>query len=389
MSAVALSGEMSLAPIVTSPPGGDHGSHHQQTFSALSPIESFENHANQAEMATVPRALALNEEDIISCSSMHSSRVTRIGSSGSITLAAPSAPAGSGGPTAQAAATMTPPRPTGRVVLEVLETSPSGAATSVHRGGAADLDVLRNDNNSRLLSPSHPPPSMGEERASLAFGAEAQSFLHGSNGETGEARGAVARGTTYPTRSDDNRGENDDNSSPESFALPAPLALSFSPGSCDVAADPAELSPMAPTKARNSMTGAGGRPTIIRSPSAGAEPTRRSFAGFGSFPNFFQRNGSKANVWGALGTREQSSKKWSMLYSGQSGKSAEYEDEALGLDDDASERARRNWRVLRAVFMALGKATTARAWKGLVVGGSVRVCGSKQVGFETNNTQGP
>lgn len=359
---------MSLAPIVSSPPGGDHHSHHQQSFSALSPVERFQDHENeqnQAEMATVPRALAFNDDDTLSCSSLHSSRVTRIGSNGSITLAAPTAPAGSGSPSTQAAAAMTPARPTGRIVLEALETSPGGAATSAHPGDAAAGVVSSNfDNysNSRLLSPSRLPPSKAAEEPSGAIETEAQRSLHGSTDLAGEA---TVDGTTNPTGSDNNRGGNDDDSSSESLALLDPLALSLSPGSCGGATDSAELSPEASTKPRNSMTGAGGRPTIIRSPTGDAEPARRTLVGrLGSFSSVFQRKGSKANKWGASDTREQSSKKWSMLYSGRSGKSAEYEDEALGLDDHALEQARKRWRVLRAVFMALGKATQARAEKG-------------------------
>eukprot|EP00903_Cladosiphon_okamuranus_P010662 g10080.t1 len=347
---------MSLAPIVSSPPGGDHHPHHQQTFSVLSPVESFPDHEtqeNQAEMATAPRALVVNEDDILSCSSLHSSRVTRIGSNGSIALAPPTAPAGSGSPTAQAAATMAPTRPTCRVVLDVLETSPGGAATSVHLGGAAAGGMPRNfdnDSNSKLLSPSI-LPSKVEEEASGGIETEDQRSLHGSTDRAGEA---AVDGMIHPTRPNDQRGGNDDGSSSSSLVLPDPVTLSLSPGGCDIDTDSAELSPGASTKPRNSTTGAGGRPTIIRSPKGDAEPAHRSFvARIGSFPSFFPRKGSKASMWGASG-REKSSKKWGMLYSGRSGKSVEDEDEALGLDDHASERARKHWRVLRAVFMSLG-----------------------------------
>lgn len=357
---------MSLAPIVSSPPGGDHQVHHQQPISVLSPVESFEDHENQSEMATVPRALALNDDDVLSCSSLHSSRVTAIDTNSSITSMTPTAPAGSGSPTSHAAATPTPTRPTGRVVLQALETSPNGAATSVHLGGAAAGGVCSNfdsDSNSKLLSPSRLPPSKPAEEEFDACEVDAQLSLHGSTGRTGEARGAALNNATDPNRSDVGRGGIDDESSPESLVLPTPLTVCVSAGNLGASADPAELSPDASAKLRNSTTGAGGRPTIIRSPSGGAEsaPRRGFVAGLSSIPSFFQRNGSTASLWGASDNREQSSKKWSMLYSARSGKTMDYEDETLGLHPDGhdSERARKHWRVLRAVFMALGKATKA------------------------------
>lgn len=381
MSAAAVAGEMSLAPIISSPPGGDHHSHHHQPLSALSTVESYDN-ADQAALATVPRALALNDEDILSCSSPHSSLVTANGSSISITPTTPTAPAGSSSPTAETAATLTPTRPTGRVVLQALKTTPGGAATSAHLGGTAASGVYSKDNDSnKQLSPSRLPPTEAAEEVSGAFKMETQLSLHGvagdcggSTGPTGEAcRGAVSS-KTVSDKSDDDRGENDGDSSPETLLTPPPLALPVSPGNSGAAADCAELLSDASTKPQGSMTGAGGRPTIIRSPSGGIVPVHRSFAGLSSIPSFFQRAESKASIWGA-DAREQSSKKWSMMYSAQSCKTVDYEDDPLGLDGYDSERARRNWRVLRAVFMALGKATQARIEKGpprVVFVGSVR-----------------
>ena len=353
---------MSLAPIVSSPPSGDHQSHHQHPISALSPVESFEDHENQAERATVPRAMVLNDDDVLSYSSLHSSRVTAIGSSSSI------AQAGSSSPTSQAAATPTPTRPSGRVVLQALETSPNGVATGVHLGGAAAGGVCSNfdsDSNNRLLSPpSRLPPSQTAEEASDEFETDAHLSLHGSTGRTTEACGAAVNGLTDPSRSDADRVGNDDDGNDDknddgSLVLPAPLALSVSPGNSGPAADSAESLPEASVKPRNSTTGAGGRPTIIHSPSGGVEssPGRGFVTGISSI---FQRNASRNSLWERMNTQEQSSKKWSMLYSARSGKTVDYEDEPLGLDGHDSERARKNWRVLRAVFMALGKATEAR-----------------------------
>lgn len=358
MSVAVVTEEMPLAPIISSLPGGDHHSHHHQPASAPSTVESYGNE-NQAETATVPRALALDDDDTLSFSSAHSSRVTGMGSiTSTITLTTPTAPAGSSGAMPQTPAIRSAGRPTGRVLLQALETSPGGAPKSVHLGGAAGGDVVSNfdnESNSRLLlSPSRVLPTKAAEEASGPFEAEPQPSLHDVAGTYG-SRTAV-NNKTDSNKSEGDRSENDGESSPGNLLLPAPLALSVASGNCGAAADSAEVLSDSSTKPRSSMTGAGGLPTILHSPSGDAKPARRNLSMLGAIPSFFQRAGSKVSSWGGSDTREQSSKKWSMLYSTRSGKTADYEDEPLGLDGYDIERARRNWRVLRAVFMALGKA---------------------------------
>lgn len=366
---------MPLAPTIYSPPSGDHHSNHQQPFSAPSTVESYESH-NQAEIATVPRALALNNDEVLSCSSLHSSGVLATSSSSALTPTTPTVPACSSSATAQAAMTLAPTRPTGRVVLQALETSPGEGATIAHLGGAAAGDAFSNfdDSKNRLLSPTPLPPAQAAEEATGAMENETHLSLHcaagdgsasGSTNPTGEARGPAVDRKTNPNRCDYDHGEtDDDDSSPESISLPAPLTMCVSSRNCKKAAESAELLPDAPTKPRVSMTGAGGRPKIICSPSADTPSVRRSFGPLDSITSFFQRNGSTSGLFGASDAGEKSSKKWSVLHSVRSGKMLEYDEETSRADEHGSERAKRNWRVLRAVFMALGKAIRVRVERG-------------------------
>ena len=374
---------MSLAPIVNSPP-----------FSTLPPADSHDEDDKQAKTAMVPRALALNDDaEILSCSTAHSGSVPPIGSNFSVT--------GGGASITQAPATHVAARPTGRVVLEALENTPSGPITGLGGDRAPGADSIGSHDNHSSKMPLSSSLLSGEGGGGAGLEAELPFFskdVGGSDGGDdvgggigdrtseakrvgamgGETNASEAGGGGDTARNDaDIKSGNVGDGTDEDFGnggggvsnnngLHEPLNLIVTPAKEQAAA--AGL-PNGSPKPRISTTGAGGRPIkLIHSPVENGSNARTgggSFVGLRSLPEFFKRNGSKVGLFrkggdeGSRYTDEDTRKtggKWSMLYSSRS-KGGDVEDDQLGKDEDflASERARKNWRVLRAVFMALGK----------------------------------
>ncbi len=371
----------------------------------------------------VPRALALNDDaEVFSYSTPYSGSVTPTGSNFSVTPAAassstfPTPQTGGSVSIAQETATPAASRPTGRVVLEALETTPSGPVVGFGSRPAAGADLFggsissnENGSSKKSLSPSLLPPTTetgavaGVGEGGLALDTGLHHFSQGvSDGAgignpTSEATGGAAVGDkTNPNEADNgniksgndedanngnrgNRGGGGRRSSGDSKepAIPAPLPLAVSPAKEEAAADSARRSRDEFPKPRVSSTGAGGRPIKLIHSHAENGPSVRStggsFVGLRSIPVFFQRNGSKAGLWrnstqeGSRRTDESSARKtggkWSMLYSSRS-KAGENEDDQPGTVEEhlAMERAKKNWRVVRAVFMALGRIFRIFFW---------------------------
>lgn len=384
---------MSLAPVASSPPGGDHNLLFRRPSAALpgAAAASLSGHDKQSEVMMFPRALVYNDAEVVSDSPCSGS-VTAIDSINSITTprateASPTKPSNSNRPTMAA-------RPTGRVVLKALEAKEGGENISVRRdsnGGAEfprDSPISNNvnkDSNRLLLSPSIFSPTASAEAAAAGeisvegggnvipqgvdFG-----FRGGGGSPMSEAGGATMKGKTSQRKADD---ESDDDSGTGDNGIKSENRRDHSPvvGSVAPAHAATEPPPDAARPRQGGTTGARGRSMIVRSP-PGITPNRRSshnLRKLSSISSFFQSRRNKNSLCGEVarantcGSDKSDSAKtvsrMSMCSSAQSYKTGEYDDDMNGVEGASGmnhdeERAKKHWRVLRAVFMALGETTS-------------------------------
>lgn len=377
---------MSLAPPVSSAAGDDHHAYHPQSSSA----QHCDGEQTQAEM-TVPRALALNNNtgnssrDVVACSNAGSA--TKVATSSPIKLTAGEAQA-TGTTTAISESSSTPlrARPTGRVVLEALDVKARGAnvGTSVlspfgsGTGGASrvcgstskdDADRKNNLDNIRLPSSSPLPPT--EAAAGLPPSAAKNNDFHaGWDGDPPPCidqeviKDAVGNASPSQKETHEDDGDHDKDIDPKPD-LPAPLGLTISvinAAAPDEAAQPREETPQANGSSKDGT------------PPPNASDGRKTLLNLGarlsSIPSFFQRTGSKVSRGTASDSEagfdgngddfddDRKTGRWNMLSSARSCNTEDYDDCLVNQETFAgydSERARKNWRVVRAVFLALGK----------------------------------